>query len=245
MIDLHCHILPGVDDGAFRMEDAIEMAWMASDSGVTTIVATPHCNLPNSEQKNYISSELKYHFYRLQRRIKQEKIPLTILPGSEVMCTPDVPKLIRSGNLLTLAGSDYLLVEFFFDEESHYMDEMLSAIKAEGLIPVIAHPERYEAIQENPAIVERWFRNDYVIQLNKGSILGNLGRQAAFAADWILSQGLAHVVASDAHSPTVRTTNMTELREYLTGLCSSGYTEVLLDINPNRIINNLPILQAE
>ena len=245
MIDLHCHILPGVDDGADSMDDALEMAWMAADSGVTTIIATPHCNLPGAGNKNYISSHLKERFLHLQTCIKQAGIPLSVLPGAEVLCTPQVPDLLRQGELLTLAGSDYLLLEFFFDENLEYMDDMLHAITAEGLIPVIAHPERYEAVQRTPHIIERWFRSNYVIQLNKGSILGRLGRRAERTADWILSRGLAHVVASDAHSPAMRTPQMTQLHQYLSEVCAPEYTDILLQANPARILKNQPILQAD
>lgn len=245
MIDIHCHILPEVDDGADSMEDALEMAWMAADSGVTTIVATPHCNLPGASRKNYISKDLEHRFRQLRSSIQQTEIPLTVLPGAEILCTPEVPELLRKGELLTLAGSDYLLVEFFFDENLDYIDEMLATIAAEGLTPVIAHPERYEVIQHTPYIIERWFRNNYVIQLNKGSILGRLGRRAAHTADWILANGLAHVVASDGHSPAIRTPQMTELRRYLLDVCTQEYADILLEGNPSRIINNLPILQAD
>lgn len=244
MIDIHCHILPQVDDGAGSMADAIELAWMASDSGVTAIVATPHCNLPEPQQKNYASVELAQRFALLQQAVRQEGIPLSILPGAEVLCTPEVPELYSQGKLLTLAGSRYLLVEFFFDEDLDYMDGMLSDIAARGAVPVVAHPERYEAIQRNPQILQRWFADGYVIQLNKGSILGRLGRRAEKCADWILSRGLAHTVASDAHSPLARTTQMSELEHYLAQVCTPEYCRILLRGNPERIITNKTILQA-
>lgn len=245
MTDIHCHILPFVDDGADSMEDAVEMARMAAGSGVTAIIATPHCNLPHGEEKNYISRPLQERFFQLQQAVKAAGVPLSILPGCEVLCTPEVPGLLRQGRLLTLAGSRYLLLEFFFDEELRYMDEMLSAVAAQGLVPVVAHPERYEAIHRNPRVVERWFRAGYVIQLNKGSILGRLGRRAAWTAEWILSRGLAHVVASDAHSPVMRTPEMTEVTQFLCEVCLPEYADVLLNINPGRILRDRPILAAE
>lgn len=245
MVDLHCHILPNTDDGAENMEDALEMARMAAQSGVTHLVATPHCNLPNDADKNFISVPLLERVLELQARIRQANIPLTLYPGCEVFCTPDTPTLIRQGKLLTLANTKYLLVEFFFDEELSYMDDMLRAIAAEGVIPVIAHPERYDSIQRTPHIIERWFRSGYIIQLNKGSILGRLGRHAHRTADWILGHGLAHVVASDAHSSVMRTPDMTQLQEHLLDFCGPEYTKILLDLNPSRILNGQPVLRAE
>lgn len=245
MVDIHCHILPCVDDGAESLEDAVEMARMAADSGVEAIIATPHCNLPGAEEKNYISPALQRSFLALARAVKEADIPVSILPGAEVLCTPEVPELLRQGKLLTLAGSRYLLLEFFFDEDLEYMDDMLCAVARQGFVPVIAHPERYETVQRIPRVIERWFRSGYVIQLNKGSILGRLGRRSGQAAAWILSRGLAHVVASDAHSPLMRTPQMGELTEFLLQVCHPEYVDILLRDNPRRIAENRPILQAD
>lgn len=116
MTDIHCHILPGVDDGAATPADALEMARMAAESGVRTIVATPHCNLPGAPEDNYASPALARRLEALRRAIEAEGIPLEILPGAEILCTPQVPELLREGRLLTLASSRYLLLEFYFDE---------------------------------------------------------------------------------------------------------------------------------
>lgn len=244
MTDIHCHILPFVDDGAQSMEQAVEMARMASASGVTTLIATPHCNLPGAD-KNYFSPSLLDGFSALRKAVKAAGIPLTILPGAEILCTPEVPGLLSAGLLPTLAGSRYLLLEFFFDEETDYMDELLRAVSAQNRIPVIAHPERYEAVQRNPRVVERWFREGYVIQLNKGSVLGRLGRRAEYTAHWILERGLAHTVASDAHGTEERTTDMFLLEEYLYRLCPEAYADILLRRNPARIAADRPVVESE
>ena len=245
MIDIHCHILPCVDDGSPDWDASLDMAGMAAESGITDIIATPHCNLPKADMPNLISSELLRRFDALQRHIDHAGIPLRIHTGAEVFCTPEVPELLRQGQLLTLAQSRYLLVEFFFDESADYMDHMLHEIIALGYIPVIAHPERYEAVQQMPVLVERWFREGIVIQLNKGSILGRLGHRSQRTAHHILHHGLAHVVASDAHSPIVRTPCMTELQEYLEDNCGITYADILLHRNPNCILHNMPLLQVD
>ena len=245
MVDIHCHILPFVDDGADSMEQALEMARMAVDSGVDSIIATPHCNIPHAEEHNYKSARLAQRFLQLRESVNQAGIPLSIYPGAEVLCTPDVPDLLKQGQLVTLAGTQYLLVEFFFDESLAYMDKMLHAIALQGITPVIAHPERYEAIQRAPYVIERWFAAGYIIQINKGSILGRLGQHAAIAAAWVLEQGLAHVVASDAHSSLMRTPHMTELRDYLEMHYSVDYAQILLEENPRRILHGDTVLSAD
>ena len=244
MVDIHCHILPFTDDGAADTGAALTMARMAYDSGVTTIVATPHCNLPYVGEKNYVSEELKNRFISLRDGIRDAGIPLTILPGAEVMCTDELPELLRSRRVLTLAGTRYLLVEFLFDESLGYIEEMLAQVSEAGLVPVIAHPERYDAVQRSPLAVVEWFGRGYIIQLNKGSILGRLGSRAERASAWILSRGLAHVVASDAHSPEMRTPHMSEILRFLEDNCSPEYADVLLRRNPRRIIENRQVLQA-
>ncbi len=244
MVDIHCHILPNCDDGANSMETALLMAQMAVDSGVDTIIATPHCNLPNVREKNFRDAPLALRFVELMRQVRDAGIPLEILPGAEVMCMSDTIELLRKRQLVTLGRTDYLLVEFFFDERVDYMEDMLSAIRAEGLIPVVAHPERYEALQQTPTVIQRWFESGYIIQLNKGSILGRLGRGAEKTAAWILSRGLAHAVASDAHDTVVRTPGMDALRQYLEHSCGGDYAQLLLELNPMRIVRNLPPIRA-
>ena len=242
MVDIHCHILPDVDDGADSMEDALQMARMAAASGVRTILATPHCNLPLSEEKNYISMELRDQFVALARAVKRAGIPLSILPGAEVFCTPEVPELLDQRLLLGLAGTRYLLVEFFFDESPDFMNAILRAIAVRGMIPVVAHPERYDAVQGSSGLAEDWVRRGYVLQVNKGSILGSLGQGAELAADRLLQLGLAHVVASDAHSSLSRTPELDVLRQYLTKAFSARYAELLLETNPQRILTDQPVV---
>ena len=234
MVDIHCHILPGVDDGSPSMEDSLEMARMAADSGVTDIIATPHCNLPGDGPKNYRSAALRTGFSRLRQALEQEGIPLGIHPGAEVFCTPELPELLDRRQLQTLGGGRYLLVEFYFDESAEFMEHCFHQIRTRGLTPVAAHPERYDAVQRDPYIIRRWFEGGVVIQLNKGSILGRLGRRAQDTALWLLERGLAHAAASDAHSPDVRTPRMDLLKDLL-----------LLEENPRRILEDRPLVGTD
>ena len=142
MIDLHCHILPGVDDGAASLEESLSMARLAVDSGVRAIAATPHCD-PESGFDNYRSRELAQRFLRLEQAVQREKLPLRIHAGMEVFVTPSTPRLLREGQLLTLGGSGYLLAEFDFQCGAAFAERMLSALRQEGVRPVVAHPERY------------------------------------------------------------------------------------------------------
>ena len=240
MTDLHCHILPGLDDGAQTMEDSLEMARLAAASGVRAIVATPHCNLPFHEPDNLLSPELLQAVAGLRQAVETAGIPLKIYPGAEVFCTPDVETLLREQKLMTLGATRYRLMEFYFDEDPDFMEECFCAVTAQGCVPVVAHPERYEAIQRNPDRIVSWFTNGRIIQLNKGSILGKLGTRAQQASQWILERGLAHAVASDAHSPHARTTFMGEVRRLLEEEYAPAYARILLSENPARLLKDLP-----
>ena len=172
MIDIHAHILPGIDDGAEDMYDTLEMARMAADSGVDKIIATPHCNIPGM-YGNYFGREYIDRYESVVRAVRKEKIPIEILPGMEVFSTEDLPELIVNHKIMPLNQSRYILMEFAFDEDPGFADSILKRVEEVGARPVIAHAERYEFIQDYPQIAYRWFRKGYVIQANKGSFLGS------------------------------------------------------------------------
>ena len=172
MIDIHAHILPGIDDGAEDVYDTLEMARMAADSGVDKIIATPHCNIPGM-YGNYFGREYIDRYESVVRAVRKEKIPIEILPGMEVFSTEDLPELIVNHKIMPLNQSRYILMEFAFDEDPEFADSILKRVEEVGARPVIAHVERYEFIQDYPQIAYRWFRKGYVIQANKGSFLGS------------------------------------------------------------------------
>ena len=240
MIDLHCHILPGVDDGAGSLDDACRMARLAAESGVSVIVATPHCNLPN-QTPNYRSAELYQQFNNLNQVFREQKIPVQVLPGAEVFARDNLEELLAGHRVNTLNRSHYLLTEFYFGEPANVLSSALRSVRRAGYIPVVAHPERYEAVQQDPGLAVGWFRDGYIIQLNKGSILGRLGSGAKHCAMWLLDHGFAHVIASDAHSPEYRTTYMKTLTNLLLDYYPEEYVRLLLVDNPQRIIEDRSI----
>lgn len=238
MIDIHSHILPGIDDGAINMEEAVEMAAMAAESGVKYMVATPHCNIPGVCD-NYLDKRFIRNFKDFRQTIKEMQIPVQILPGMEIFATPELPTLLKEKKVLTLNGSKYFLVEFSFDEEFWLCSEILLKCRKTGFIPVIAHPERYECIQDKPEYAAEWIKNGYALQINKGSILGRFGRKAKRTADVLLQRRQASCVASDAHSAYRRTTHMKEIQEYLAYEYGEEYAQALLLKNPLKILKSM------
>ena len=149
MIDIHSHVLPGIDDGSEDMDMSLEMLAMAAESGVNTLVATPHCNIPG-EFENYRSQELEELFQELQRAAELEEIPLRLCRGMEVYATPDLPELLSGGQIWTLNGGRYFLVEFNFGEDPDFCTDIMEQCADLGYRPVIAHPERYYFLQRDP-----------------------------------------------------------------------------------------------
>lgn len=240
MIDIHAHILPGLDDGANDLQDTLEMAQMAVDSGVRGIVATPHCNQPGIYD-NYYGNEYIETFRRVSKALKEYDIPLQLYPAMEVFVTSELPKLLADGKILTINGGHYILVEFDFGEDPDYVNRMLDEIYRLGLKPVIAHPERYEFVQENPQIVYSWRQRGYQVQVNKGSFTGRFGRRAYHTAYRLLSHNLVTAVASDCHSPHQRTPYMRDAYQELAKEYSRDYLNVLFRENPVRICQDEPV----
>ena len=174
MIDIHTHILPGLDDGAADIYDSIEMASLAYRNGTNVIVATPHCNIPGMYD-NYFGNEYCRTFLKTKEILQREEPGITILAGMEVFATEELPRLLTEGQIFPVNRTRYVLMEFDFGEDPGFADRILRKVKEVRAIPMIAHVERYAFVQDDPAIVYRWKRRGYEIQVNKGSFLGKFG----------------------------------------------------------------------
>lgn len=236
MIDIHTHVLPGVDDGSKSMEMSLDMIRMAFESGVDTIVCTPHC-MPGI-YNNFASDQLEGKFLLLKEAVYESGIPVHIKKGMEVLVPNNIEELIDEKKVWTINDSDYLLVEFSFDEDPEYCTESLKKISDNGYTPIIAHPSRYYFVQDNPQIVYDWYQEGYGIQVNKGSLLGQFGRREKETANRLIRHGLVSCVASDAHRNKVRTTRMDELQDYLADRFGEEYMYMLTEENPGRILEN-------
>ena len=244
MIDIHTHVLPGIDDGSSSMDESMEMLSLAEESGVKVLVTTSHCNIPDVFD-NYVSEELKRLWNHMEAEAKRMGLGLKLCRGMEIFATEELPDLLTEGRVWTLNGTKYFLVEFDFGEDPDFCRYILGRCRDRGFRPVIAHPERYIFIQEDPEIAYEWCRMGYGLQLNKGSLLGKFGREAQTTAELLADHGLAACVASDAHSPYQRTTHMGQIREFLTEQFDEAYARLLLEENPLRILAGRDLLGLE
>ncbi len=244
MIDIHIHILPGIDDGSPSLEDSLYMADIAASSGVDTLIMTPHCNIPDYYD-NYYSLQLMRAFSELKRALEQARIPVQVLPGMEIFATPDISSLIRERRVIGLNFSRYMLVEFNFGADAQWMTDRLSEILQSGKTPVVAHPERYDCIFEQPQTAVVWTEMGCLLQCNKGSFLGSFGRQVEETAHMLLDHHLVACIASDAHRTHIRTPNMREICQYISSQYSEETAIRLMNHNPLRICRNEAIIQAD
>ncbi len=237
MVDIHCHILPGFDDGADNFEEALRMARIAASGGTKAIIVTPHSNFPDSYQ-NYLDKFYVDSFRKLKALIKERKIPLKIYPGHEIFATDDLIEPIKRKRLLTLCNSDYPLVEFGFMERSESVYKKLRILVAEGLTPIVAHPERYAFVAENGSAPLTLKKMGCLLQVNKGSLKKGFGATAYAVSQALIRHEAADFVASDAHSPYMRTPYLADAHEIISELHSKQYADLLLSINPEKVLKN-------
>lgn len=231
MIDLHSHILPELDDGAQSLRDSLDMARMAVDSGITAMVATPHC-ADDRRREVYAAWKL------LREALKENEIPLHLFLGMEIYGTADTARMLKEQKLFTLNGSRYPLIEFPFHSDGEEETQILHSVRKAGFRPVVAHPERYSCVQEDPRILNRWHRMGCLIQVNRGSLMGRFGSRAQETAFELVDRGFAAAVASDAHSARMRTPWMRDVQQMLHREISPVCSRVLLREIPLMILKN-------
>ena len=244
MIDIHAHILPGLDDGADRTATSLRMAEIALRSGVTDLIATPHAN-QRRRFENYCSPALDASFERLRDALEREGIGLRLHLGMEVFATEDLAKLFRAGKFRTLAGSRYFLMEFGFQDDVYFMDRVLRDMLDEGVTPILAHPERYRGLQALPDILCDWVRLGVHMQINKGSLTGYFGRESHALAVTMIRHDLVSFAASDAHRADRRTPVLSDARQWLSAHVSERYAYRLLRENPARVLRDEPLIECD
>jgi protein-tyrosine phosphatase len=196
MIDLHCHILPGVDDGARSLEEALEMARIAEQDGIKTIVATPHLFREEYADVHAVSKKRE----DLVRVIKENDIAVEILPGAEVHVSHNLIEEIRKHREnLVINNSSYMFVEFPAEHVFSGVKNLFFELTSEGLRPIIAHPERNSVFVQNPSLLYELLQMGGLSQCNSGSFIGLYGRRAEEAVLRFLDLRMIHFIASDGH----------------------------------------------
>ncbi|MDQ7794343.1 MAG: CpsB/CapC family capsule biosynthesis tyrosine phosphatase [bacterium] len=201
MIDLHAHLLPGVDDGPHDLAKAIALCRQASEDGITRACACPHAFNPRYHCR---AADALAALTRLQDALRDEGIPLEVAQGMECLLVPDLAGRVERGEVLTLAGSRYLAVELPFESIPIFSRDVLFQVSLAGLVPVLVHPERNREIAGRPARLQPLVEQGVPTVVGAGSLTGAFGRRARDAAVELLRRGLAHGVATDAHDVLAR-----------------------------------------
>lgn len=207
-VDLHCHILPGIDDGARNLEESIEMAQMAVEDGIGHILCTPH-HLNGRFENN--RNEVIEKVAMLQEELDRQNIPLELYEGQEVHLNEEIPNQLRAGNILCADLSDkYFLLEFPADDIPAFAEPLINEILVMGKTPIIVHPERNAKMMKDPNRLLSFIEMGCLAQLTAPSICGHFGKKIKKTAEIMLDHNMVHMVASDAHNTTTRPFMMTQ-----------------------------------
>lgn len=214
MIDIHTHILPGVDDGARTVWDSLKLIRQAAQGGTKEIILTPHC-APSYDFFNFNDERLEESFQILCEAVYRERIPVILHPGMEVLYESREEFLVHGEDYASLCGSRYLLMEYYFDVSPIIFLEGIRTVQEWGMIPVVAHPERYDCVKADPSLVQEGRRRRAWFQVNKGSLSGLHGRQSQKCASYLLDMDMVDFIASDAHDEKYRGSSLGRVYRYI------------------------------
>src|SRR5579864_8389612 len=191
MIDTHLHILPGLDDGPETVQESLALARVLVEEGIHTAIATPHYN---DEFPQRSAAEIRERVNDFQQVLDHQSIPLRLFAGHEALLKPGLVEDIQTGRLATLNGSRYLLLELWYSSWLPETERVIFELRAAGIVPIIAHPERYHAIQQNPDRLTALLRQGALAQLMAGSLTGIQGNITRRTAETLLKKRLIHCI---------------------------------------------------
>jgi protein-tyrosine phosphatase len=234
-IDIHTHILPGVDDGSGSMDETRKMLGIALEQGIGTIIATPHYTVG---AKNATMEQL----LRVRDLVQAEATKLDkdfrILLGNELYYSESIIAALKSKEALTLAGSRYVLVEFSVREDYRRIYKGFGELVRAGYAPILAHVERYQALKKKEHLIAELIELGCYIQMNSNSLIGGMFHTEAAYHRKLLNKGLIHLIASDCHDQELRVPKMKAVAEVMQKKCEEGLTKHILIDNPLKIIEN-------
>jgi len=234
-IDIHAHILPGIDDGPKNMDETIAMLKIAYEQNIRTIIATPHyaCGTSNAsiEQLNEVRDKVEAEANKIDKNMK-------ILLGNELYYSRSVVDALKSNKALSLAGSRYVLVEFSIREIFDSLYKGLREIICAGYLPILAHVERYQCLYKKEKLINELLELGCYIQMNNQSILGGILNREAFDNKKLIERGFVHFLGSDCHDVKLRPPCMKAAETNLLRECDYGIVYKILHENPSHILAN-------
>lgn len=238
-VDIHCHLLPGIDDGAKDLDQALAMVGLAVADGITDIICTPHHF--NGVYHNEAHA-IRQHCQALQTAIEAAGLSLQVHPGAENHIVPELPQALQRGEAMTLGDlGRHVLVELPVMTIPHGTDRVLKALLADGLIPIIVHPERNDALRTQPQTLADWVGWGCLSQVTAQSLTGQFGPQVQAAGKRMISLGAVHCIASDAHRDRRRIPALSPAHAQLSRWFGQPLADCLTDHVPAQLLQGQAI----
>jgi len=242
MVDLHHHLLPGLDDGSPDLETSLAMARLAADDGITHIVCTPHASSRYTFSPELIEEKLA----TLRAALARESIPLTLASGCDFHLSYDnIKDAIAHPSKYSLNATDYLLIELPDHGLSTSLEEIFYQLRLAGLTLILTHPERNPTLQRDHDRLAAWLREGMLVQITTSSILGKMGETARKMSQTLLANRWVHFFATDAHNLTTRPPLMSEARNIVARHYGDSYANRLCTENPTAVFNGLPLPERD
>ena len=238
LIDLHCHLLPGIDDGAKDRSEALEMARIAVAEGITTIACTPHI-LPGVYDN--VGPEIRAATEALQLELNEAHIPVALVVGADLHVGPSILAQLRSGEALSLNDTRYVLIEPPHHILPPHIEDAFFNFAAGGYTPILTHPERMTWIDTRYDVVQRLANAGVLMQLTAAAITGRFGKRARYWSERMLDESLVHIVATDAHDPRRRPPLLRAAYEAVCARVGEAEANQLFLDRPLAILENRPI----
>lgn len=234
-MDIHTHIVPGIDDGASSMEEALKMAGMAYDEGIRVIVATPHYGLRNP---GYDRDKAVKTCRQLREKVMERHGDMKVYTGNEIYYSPGIVEDLDKKKALTIGGTSYVLIEFSVKEELDVMINAVRSLVMAGYRPILAHVERYEALQKKLDEIKELIELGAYIQVNTNSFMGGKFDKRTAWCTRLLREGCIHFVASDCHNCTSRKPLMKTAVQRMIALSDEETVERIVHTNVLKIVRN-------
>ncbi len=242
MIDIHCHLLPGVDDGPKEMEQSLAMIAQGVGDGISAVVATPHILSPLND--NRLSEICQRRFEELKKKVDEQGVNIRLFLGSEIFFQFDLASICRQ-RLGTLADNGkYPLIEFPLNSLPHRFEEELFRLQLSGFVPIIAHPERNMTLTGDVGKLFELSSRGILFQVNARSLTGEHGRFIKRITERLVAEGAVQFVASDAHDPVSRPLILSQARRAVEKLVGEETAEELFYLNPQRALRGENIINS-
>lgn len=241
MIDIHSHILFGIDDGCSNINDAIKTLKLMKNMGFDKLVLTPHYIKGSNYSTNNL--EKKRIFKELYKKVLEENIDVELFLGNEIFINGEIDELIRNHEIYSINNSRYLLIELPLNNQINSIEDYLYELRIKGYIPIIAHPERYSYFQENPEDAKKLYESGILFQCNYGSIMGQYGKSAMKLFIYLLENNMVSFLSSDVHRPTATLfSNFKDIKDKIEGYVGKEQFRKISHDNALRVLNDEDVI---